>query len=42
VAEKSGNPGRPRRREARRFEADRERDELAITLQHATLRITWR
>ena len=25
-----------------RFEADRERDELAITLQHATLRITWR
>jgi hypothetical protein len=25
-----------------RFEADRERDELAITLQHATLRITWK
>ena len=25
-----------------RFEADRERDELAIALQHATLRITWR
>ena len=25
-----------------RFEADRERDELAITLDHATLRITWR
>ena len=25
-----------------RFEDDRERDELAITLQHATLRITWR
>ncbi len=24
-----------------RFEADRERDELAITLDHATLRITW-
>jgi hypothetical protein len=24
-----------------RFEADRERDELAIALQHATLRITW-
>jgi len=25
-----------------RFEADRERDELAIVLRHATLRITWR
>jgi len=25
-----------------RFEADRERDELAIALQHATLRITWK
>jgi hypothetical protein len=25
-----------------RFEADRERDELAIALKHATLRITWR
>jgi hypothetical protein len=25
-----------------RFEADRERDELAIALEHATLRITWK